>query len=143
MPRRLKLKTPELGDLELYLIYQYGEKWEDTWALAQGLPATSLLTFVDKGVMDHALVGWTSPLVKALGLPPAGCLRKLPIENRVCERRDPCPFYRPKECVPTHTKMPWCFQPEGIEDPNARQLVAELIKFWKEGVYTIVVVDAG
>ena len=141
MPRRLKLKTQELGDLELYLIYQYGKTWEDTWEPAQGLSAMSLLTVVGKDVMDHALAGWTSPLVKALGIPPEGALRKLPVENRVCERKDPCPFYRPKECVPLHPKMPWCFDPGGIEDPNARRLLAELVKFWKEGVYTVVVVD--
>lgn len=142
MPRRLKIKTSELGDLELYLIYQYGERWEDTWAPAQEVPAMSLLTKVQKAVMDHALLGWSSPLVKALGIPPDGALRKLPVDNRVCERRDPCPFYRPKECVPTATKMPWCFEPSGIEDPNARRLVAELVQFWRQGVYTVVVIDA-
>jgi len=130
-----------MGDLELYLIYQYGKTWEEMWAPAQGLPATSLLTTVDKSVMDHALLGWSAPLVKALGIPPEGALRKLPVENRVCARRDPCPFYHPKECVPLAPKMQWCFQPDGIEDPNARQLIAELVKFWREGVYTVVVVD--
>lgn len=142
MPRRLKIKTHELGDLELYLIYQYGERWEDTWERAQGLEAMGLLTTVDKAMMDHALAGWTSPLVKALGIPPEGALRKLPVMNRVCERRDPCPFYRPKECVPLATKMPWCFEPSGIEDPNARRLLAELVQFWRQGVYTVVVIDA-
>jgi len=142
VPRRLKVKTAEMGDLELYLIYQYGQRWEETWVPAQGLEATNLLTVVDKAVMDHALAGWSSPLVKALGIPPEGALRKLPVGNRVCERRDPCPFYRPKECVPLHSKMPWCFEPSGIEDPNARRLIAELVKFWREGVYTVVVVDA-
>lgn len=142
MPRRLKLKTSELGDLELYLVYQYGEKYETYWAPAQGLPFTSLLTVVPVEVMNHALRGWTSPLVKALGIPPDGALRKLSVENRVCERRDPCPFYHPKECVPLFPKMPWCFEPSGIEDSNARFLAAEAIKFWKQGVYIVVVIDA-
>jgi hypothetical protein len=38
--------------------------------------------------------------------------------------------------------MPWCFEPSGIEDPNARRLVAELIQLWRQGVYTVVVIDA-
>lgn len=142
MPRRLKLKTTELGDLELYLIYQYGDAWEEFWAPAKGLPIADLFTTVTSELMDHGLKGWTSPLVKALGIPPEGGIRKLPVVNRVCERKDPCPFYRPKECIPSSSKMPWCFEPAGIEDPNARKLAAEAVQLWRQGVYIVVVIHA-
>lgn len=142
MPRQLKLKTNELGDLDLFLIYQYGDTWEEAWKPAQGLPITTLLTVVTKELMDHALKGWTSPLVKALGISPEGAIRKLPVVNRTCERKDPCPFYRPKECLPTFPKMPWCFEPGGIEDPNARSLAAEVVRLWRLGVYIVVVTHA-
>jgi len=137
MPRRLKMKTQELGDLELYLIYQYKEKWEESWAPLQGESLTSLLTVVSQELIDHALIGLTSPLVKALGIPPVGALRKIP--NPKCYRRDLCPFYSNVTCKPTHPKLSWCFEPDGIEDPLARTLGYDLIKLWRESVYVLVV----
>jgi hypothetical protein len=138
--RRLKLKTAELGDLELFLIYQYGDKWESDWLPLQGQVITGLLTVATQELMDHALRGWTSPLAKSLGVPPEGAIRKLP--SQLCYRRDPCPFHQKKTCIPTHPKMPWCFEPETIEDPNARSLAAELVRLWREGVYIVVVIHA-
>jgi hypothetical protein len=137
MSRRLKLKTLELGDLEVFFIYQYGDRWEEEWLPLQGAEMTSLLTVTTQEIMDHALRGWTSPLVKSLGIPPEGALRKL--KNSICYRRELCPFYRKKTCVPTHPKMPWCFDPEDVEDLEARKLGSELIRMWREGVYVLVV----
>lgn len=138
MPRQLKLKTLELGDLELYLIYQYGEVWEDAWVAAQGLPIAELFTTVHFETMNHALRGWTSPLVKALGLSPAGALRKLPLKDRTCYKKTICPLYT-KDCQPQSLKMPWCFEPGSVVDITARRLGAEAIRLWKLGVYLIVV----
>lgn len=142
MPRRLKLKTIELGDVELFLIYQYGEKWESEWLAVQGAEFTKLFTVVTEEVMTHALKGWTRPLIKTLGIEPEGAIRRLPVADRVCWKRDPCPFYRPKECVPTFKKMPWCFEPGGIENPDARTLAGEAVQLWRQGVYILVVVHA-
>lgn len=142
MPRRLKLKTQELGDLELQLIYQYGASWEPSWKPLQGALIASLLTVVSKEVWDHALAGWTRPLVQALGIPPDGALRKLPSADKLCEKRSICPYYHPKECQPKAKNMPWCFEPSGVRDPNARQLASELLSLWREGVYVLVVIDA-
>jgi hypothetical protein len=135
--RRLKLKTIELGDLELFLVYQYGDKWESDWLPLQGQLITGLLTVVPQETIDHALQGWTSPLVKSLGLPPEGALRKLP--SQLCYQRGHCPFHIKNSCIPTHPKMSWCFEPENIEDPNSRNLAAELIRLWREGVWGILV----
>lgn len=141
MPRRLKLKTHEVNDLELFLIYQYGDKYEPAWLALQGDPITTLFTAVSLETMTHALAGWTRPLVRGLGIPPEGALRKLSTSNRVCERRDPCPFYRPKDCIPTAKAMPWCFEPAGIEDLEARILAAEAVNLWRAQVYIVVVID--
>ena len=140
MGRRLTLKTHEMGDVELYLIYQYGETWEDEWIPIQGDPLTTLLTIITQENWDNALKGWTAPLTKSLGLPPEGALRKLP--TSLCYRRKLCPFYQKKICVPLHPKMPWCFEPESIAEVNARCLGSELIKLWREGVYILVVTHA-
>lgn len=136
MPRQLKLKTQEMGDLELYLIYQYGDVWEEEWRPLQGAVITSLLTVIPLEMMDHALRGFTRPLIKSLGLPPEGALRKLP--NGLCDKRIMCPFYRKKECVPLFKKMPLCFEPAGIDDLEARRLAGSLVRMWREGVRPIV-----
>jgi hypothetical protein len=138
VPRQLSLKTQEMGILELYLIYQYGDLWEEEWRPLQGDPITSLLTVVSQEMMNHALKGLTRPFVKALGIPPDGALRKLP--NSTCDKRRYCPFYQKKECVPLFKKMPSCFEPAGIHDLEARQLAGSLIRMWREVVYLIVVV---
>ena len=138
MPRQLKLKTLEMGCLELYLIYQYGELWEEEWRPLQGLAITSLLTVVSQEMMDHALKGLTRPFIKSLGIPPEGALRKLP--NGICDKRVRCPFYHKKECVPLYKNMPMCFEPAGVEDLEARRLAGLLVRMWREGVYLVVVV---
>jgi hypothetical protein len=138
VPRKLNLKTQEIGTLELYLIYQYGDLWEEEWRPLQGETITSLLTVVSQEMMNHALKGLTRPFVKALGIPPEGALRKLP--NAACDKRGICPFYHKKECVPLFKKMPSCFEPAGIQDLEARQLGGSLVRMWREGVYLIVVV---
>jgi hypothetical protein len=143
MPRRLTIKTNEKGDLPLYLIYADGTgHWEQEWASAQDLELSSLLTTVPKETMDHALAGWTKPLVDALGIPPEGALRKLPVANRVCGVRKRCPYYEPNKCVPLHQKMPWCFEPDGLKSDESRHFAARLIQLWREKVYVVVVTHA-
>lgn len=138
MSRTLTIKTNELEDLSLYLIYQYGDNWEEEWKPLQGCPITSLLTLVSQDDMTHALKGWTKPLFKALGLAPEFALRKLP--NFDCDKKKICQYHDKKNCTPKSKKMPWCFEPSGIEDLEARRLGGELIKLWREGVYVVVVV---
>lgn len=127
-----------MGDLELYLIYQYGDQWEDEWSRLQGSDVAKLLTVVSREVMDQALLGWTYPLVKALGIPPEGALRKF--SGPLCYRRSICPYHQKKSCIPTHPKMPWCFESEALEDPDARRLGSELLRLWRQEVYILVVV---
>jgi hypothetical protein len=141
VPRRLKLKSQEMRDLELYLIYQYGDTWEKEWRPLQGQTVTSLISISTKEDVDHALKGWSWPLTSKLGIPPEGALRKLP--SKGCYQRGPCPFYDKKKCVPTSKALPWCFEPDDIEDLVVRKLAAELIRLWREGVYVVVVLEAG
>jgi len=139
MPRRLRIATVEMGFLELFLIYSKGGEWEDEWRPLQGQRAvTSLLSYVSKETMDHALRGWTSPLVKSLGLPPEGGLRKIAQD---CTHKDsiPCPMYDSKRCTPLSKKMWNCFQPLGVEGDIALQLGAEVVSLWREGVRVLVV----
>lgn len=137
MPRRLKVPTNEMGDLELYLIYEESGIWELEWRPLQGERSLDL-PVVSKEHMDQALTGWTRPLVETIGRPPKGMLIKLPIETRKCASRARCPFHRPSDCGHLLAKMPWCYEPEGV-DAGARLLMTEVIKLWREGVYVVLV----
>ena len=139
MPRRLKITAREMGPIELQLIYQTGDMWETTWAPLQDSAIAALLPVVSDETMTHAIRGWTKPLVTALGLPPQGALRKMPKEHQQCEHRARCPFYMAANCVPTAKKLPDCFQSENLGTPEARILVYEAIRLWREGVYIVVV----
>lgn len=138
MPRRLKLVTVEVGKLELFLIYSSNSVWEPEWRPMQGHPIASLFTMTSKEVVDHALRGWTAPLTKALGIPPLGALRKLPVAAKGCMDRQKCPHYDQKDCNPAAKDMPWCFVPGGITD-EVRQLASDVIQMWREGVYILLV----
>lgn len=131
-----------MGDLELFLVYQYGEEWEPSWKVAKGAPFTKHFTTVSDEMMQQALVGWTKPLVDRLTIEPEGALRRLPKEDESCWKQDPCPFYRPQDCKPTAKKMPWCFDPAGSDDADVRVLAAEAIQLWRQGVYILVVTHA-
>jgi len=132
--------TKEMGQLPLYLIYEAQGLWEEKWRPLQGHPIAEAFTRVPKALVEHALHGWSSPLVKALGLLPAGCLRKLPVPARECEVRRKCPFYDKAQCFPTAKAMPWCYEPGGVEE-SIRALVSEAISLWREGVYITVVCE--
>jgi hypothetical protein len=125
------------GSLELYLIYQYGDKWEEEWAALQGAVELDL-PVVSKETMDHALRGWTKPLVSQLGPPPQGKLLQLPKPARQCQHRKTCPLYDSKACGLMHRDMPWCFEPEGIHPGG---LAAEIVKLWRDEVYVVVVTE--
>lgn len=136
MPRRLQIPSREMGTLQLYLIYCYDGTWEDEWRPMQGILD---LPEVDKETMDHALHGWTRPLVDALGPPPKGRLLLLPRSARECSNKKTCPSFDAKQCGPLFKKMPWCYEPAGME---AKLLVAEVVKHWREEVYVVLVKEA-
>lgn len=138
MPRRLKVHTAEMGDLELYLIYQYGADYEATWKPLQGHPLTSLFSVVTEEVMSHVLKGFSRPFVNALGLPPEGCLRKIPITSRECGQREGCTFYNAAACLPTAKKLPNCYQPSGVYAESA-QLGSDVVFHWRQNTYIVVV----
>lgn len=139
MSRRLKVITREVGELQLFLIYERAGNYENEWRPLQGNEITSLFTCTTRETVEHALKGYTSPLIKLLGIPPSGALRKLPMAARQCVLKGRCSLYVARDCVPTAVKMPWCYEPGGIEDEQTRKLASEVIGLWREGVYVLVV----
>lgn len=132
MARSVKITTYELGDLDLLVVYRNSGILEPEWVGIEGV--LDLLTVVPQQVWDDALVGLTHPLVKRLNLPPKGCLKKLPSEAKVCAKSKGCVFFDKKTCFPESIRLPWCFEPTGL-DPK----VYEVICAWREGRYVVVV----
>lgn len=131
----MTLPTVEMGTVELYLIYDEGGTWEAEWREFQGVWD---LPSISKENMDHALHGWTRPLVDQLGPPPKGKLLLLPLKAKRCAQEEPCPFYSKRSCGVSAPNMPWCFIPA---DTKAGSLAAEVVKLWRAGVYVLVVLE--
>jgi hypothetical protein len=132
VPRRLKLVTVELGELELYFIYSVGGVYEPSWSGLSGWSGCSLFTVMSLGVVMHALHGWTQPLVKGLGISPSGALRKVGVG---CRDSAGC-IFRGVDCHARGKVLPVCYVPPGVV---VGELGYEVIRMWREGVYVIVV----
>ena len=135
MPRQIKLQTREVGDLHLMLVRSIGGEWESDWASLQGSSYARYFTVVSKEVVDHALHGWTSPLVKLLSYSPKDSLHCVSPDARQCSLWDKCVFYRKKDCIPNAKNMPNCFQPAGLPP----ELGYEVLRLWRESVYVLIV----
>ncbi len=124
-----------MGKLDLYLIYDYQGTWEEGWRPLQKHPVGALLTKVAHDTIEHAILGFSRPLVKVLGLFPKGMLHKVP---RECANAKTCSLYIPKNCLSTVKTMPLCWEPAEV-DASVRSLVSELVRLWRETVYVVVV----
>ena len=139
MSRRVRLKTVELGWIELAVIVEAKGCWPPFWEPLRGHPVASLFSSIPKEVFDHALHGWTRPLVTGLGLAPTGALHKMP--DRTCALKGPCPAHDVRHCVTTSPKKPTCFEASvGVEGP-VRLAATEAVRLWHEGLYLVVVVE--
>lgn len=141
MPRRVKLPTLEMGEIQLLLV----DDWSHGWEVLQGTVFGEQVSVVSREVVDHALHRYSRPLVDTLGIPPDGALRKVPREcwRRLKREENPraCILYDKGRCLTTSPDMPWCFEPDGDFDEVIRKKGAEAIELWHEGVYIVVVED--
>lgn len=141
MSRRVKFATKEMGVVELLAIWEQSAsgEWEHEWEPLRGTRVGHQFSRISQAVLTHALKKFFRPLVDTLGIPPAGALRKLAPENKLCLRRRTCPLYRGADCHPLSKAMPWCFEPDGITEESVRKATALAIECWREGVYIVVV----
>ena len=135
MARQVKIKTREMGDLDLMLVRSKGGEWEPEWAPLKGSPYETYLTVATRETIEHALNGWTSPLVKALGYAPKMILHRLSPDARQCALWSGCVFYRKRDCIPEAKNLPNCYQPRDVPP----ELGYEVIRLWRESVYLVVV----
>lgn len=137
MSRRLKLPTAEMGELELLAVPVRAGDWGQ-WEDVRASPLGDLVSVVPVEAFDHALRGWSRPLVDALGLPPQGALRKMPRAARQCRLRKDCIFFDRRKCTPFSKEMPWCYEPDGMD---ASPRFTEILSSWREGVYVVMVLE--
>jgi hypothetical protein len=136
----MTLPTREKGELQLLAVWQKDGHWEPEWEPLRGTPFGDLLSVVPEETLNHALTGWSRPLVQALGISPEGALRKIPKEAQQCLRRSKCPLYDAK-CVPLAREMPWCFEPDGVKDDGVRYAASRVIEEWRAKVYVVIVTE--
>ena len=134
----MKLPTAERGDIEVLAIDIRDGCWEAEWEPLRGTVFGDQFSVVSREALDHGLHGFSRPLSDALGIPPAGALRKVPKPARACYERAKCPYFEPRNCHPDSRKMPWCFEPD-IDDERIRVAAAKAISMWREAVYLVAV----
>jgi hypothetical protein len=123
--------TAEAGEVEILL-------WTPAeWAPCKGTWVDGLVAHVDVAALNHALAGYSKPLVAALGLPPAGALRKIPAPARACAHAPGCTLAPAGGCAPAHKDLPLCYTPWGL-GPEAAGLAYQVVLAWREGVYVVV-----
>lgn len=137
MPRNVKIKTAEIGIIEALVIRQEKGVWESDWESLRLTPAGVLIPVMPRGHLEHALLGWSRPFVQALGIPPAGALRKLRLqETRLCQNRNRCASHSTEDCVIDSKGLPWCFEPEGLP-----LIARELVSLWRASVFVLVTIE--
>lgn len=137
MSRTVKLAIPSMGDVQLHLI----EEGDEDWAPLKGTLYDGLMSRMSKADLNHGLRGYTRPVMDKLGITPQGALCKIPPVSRQCFKRNACPFYDAKQCFPEAEKMPWCFEPDGVEDERIRLATTRAIEQWRARVYLVVITD--
>lgn len=141
----IKVTRVKPSDAHLYIqvlaIWERGGEWEPEWEPLRDTVVGDQFSSCSQEALDHALHGLCRPLVDALGIPPAGALRKLLPASRECFRRRKCPLYLPRRCLLDSSKMPWCFEPEGVPD-GVRETATRAIELWREVVYLVVVKES-
>lgn len=140
MVRRMKLPTIERGEIDVLAIDERNGEWEPEWEPLRGTAFGNQFSVVSRETLDHALRGFSRPLSQALGIPPVGALKKIPLASKLCYLRLKCPFHDAHRCFPEAKRMPWCFEPDDVAE-GVRRAATRAIELWREGVYVLVVKD--
>lgn len=105
------------------LRFLLGTRWE------------GLFPRVHPDVLDQALRGHATPLMRVLGPPPRALVKRLPVANTLCAQRASCVSYTPL-CVPG-PKLPDCWEPTEFTGVEAN-LVSLVVRYWRDGVVVVV-----
>jgi hypothetical protein len=130
----------EWGKLQLAVIQETDGTWPEHPQLCTVLSALAVhFTRVSDEVYQHAMAGYTAPLLAKLGVPPAVVLRRVVPPLSLCWSRKGCPAYQLKTCVVTSGVLPVCFLPD-YPDEAVRGQLNELLRALISGAFAVLVV---
>lgn len=112
---------------------------EDRWGLLRFLVGTDwepMFPLIPDQILDQALRGYATPLMKILGPPPKAFVKRLPVDQVQCMNKKTCISYSPK-CIPGPT-VPDCW--ESAVFPEHRNVINNLVMLWREGIVVVVTV---
>ena len=133
------LNTTEWGKVKLARP-DFASIATDPWghlAVLKGTPWGERIPEIPGDVMSHALHGRATPLMRLIGAPPHGNMKKIPDPYRVCQMCKGCVIFDKAICNP-NPKIPVCYLPPNLDQDQ--QTAAALVALaWKENRYVIVV----
>ncbi len=100
---------------------------EDPWGVFKELEGSeweSLIPLISESVLDRAIHGDTTPLMRGVR-DPKGCLKLAPV-NKICTSSKECASFHKSYCKIDHKKMPDCFS---IENSTLNYII---ISAWRE-----------
>lgn len=119
--------SPRLGRI---IAGTEGGSW-GAYAFLVGTPWEPLIPLVSAALLDAALRGHATPLLRVLGPPPRALARRLPLESSQCAQRLVCVNAAPG-CVPG-PGAPLCWEPEGMP----LDLMAQLTAAWRDNIVVV------
>ncbi len=124
-------------DLCTYSPKIYGE---DRLGILKPLEGTFWLNnipVVSKESFNHALNGWTIPILREIGPQPEGIFKKIPktycsqLLDKTCISADKATCYPNK-------KVPICYEASFPVEPLARVAASAVVSAWREGAYVFI-----
>ena len=131
-----KLPDPRWGEPTIARVIQTEDG--GPWGRLRFLVGTDwepLFPVVPKLVLDQALRGHATPLMKVLGPPPKALVKRLPVAELPCAQRKSCVSHTPL-CVPG-PKVPDCWETTTFAGEEAN-LVSYVVRLWRDGVVIVV-----
>lgn len=125
----VRLPDPAWGNPRLVRIVPSSDSSWGKYLFLVGTGWEPLIPEIPAEILDQALRGHATPLMRVLGPPPAALARRLPPEESVCALKGQCTAWTPG-CVPG-PRVPLCWEPPG-ELPLG--LMGPLVAFWRQGV---------
>ena len=132
----VKLPDPRWGEPTIARVIptETGGPWGALHFLV-GTDWEGLFPVIPKLVLDQALRGHATPLMKVLGPPPKALVKRLPVVETPCAQRRSCLNATPN-CVPG-PKLPDCWEPTTFTGAEAN-LVSLVVRYWRDGVVVVV-----
>ena len=140
MARYIEVEDPSWGRKSLFVIFEDEEGWEDPWEgfrqSEQTAHYAAMFSQVTRNSYEAALYKAPLHLIRELRLPPEISLTK--VRPAICYESERCSMYEKKTCRAAVKIRPICFVPD-VEDAILRNLMHEVISYWTQGTYIIVV----